>query len=1606
MSLCMAHKHDSHASVHHPNTTSSSSHLPSPVAPSDKLLASVITLPADPRVAFATYIPDSECPPYEVLEHGRRYLVSRNRSLSFSDSIFPHTHIDGESSALHAFMLTSGDSTDTCLSTLRALSMDGLKVSELSSFGTRDLYPCSPVCADQPSPCSECLSWSSSPSSSAHGFSAANLLPRKPLRGVYFHFLEAIRTRLIDDITEASKSPAGSGGSAHRMMNGFLLSSSPCSDEWAADWSHGAQLRPLVHCQLEIHLSRSRLEVYAHFRPTDFLPLEVTLPVAAGAPITLLPFGVPAYYLSAYTGPTSAVTSQFEQSLAGLGVGEWKLCGTIPKPEKNKLSRLNIQRQQDPAYIIAWLAVQNKQGEDKGMPIIWPLRLCLSSTIITQQSTRSLSHIPELPPQLQPSPPLPSSPIFAESASSELGNTLTIPSISVLTNRTLFRRTCVSPTSDLLRAFRYVSLSKSSNIDTVTSEISSYIESVAREREKERERIRREREAQLSGSPRTATTPIAVPASVTVPTSTQTLVTSSTPNEPTLSAPPSTTPGLSQPAVPDTPETNTPAINTFYPSPSSTNGKPSVQSLDSVSTPAMVHTDPSAPSDQLEAATAPFESAFDAFENMGTSWSQGPSELMNLDIGYDMPFNMNVGDITGGGGGGAGGGSRMNIDFEDDITFTEDDFDFFDQPSSTSHAHSAPSTRFVPPVGPPTTLGFSSGLLSSRNHSQSTPLAVPTVSSMPHTAIITSTDTFIPMGPDLHSNAHDLASECTELLPSPEITPHAQSVAATPQTHQPMSLIATSTFDPIPFAQSHRLSDSKYDKGKFALPSPPDEEDRTEPIPLVSPTSANGWKERYRAATDHRVGVVRRLIGVKRKSIDQGRPRRPHPSWLDDYDNVRDETGSVVADPDDPDSDTLSDSDELDIADVGALPRPATPPPAYLPLGASLLHMQFHHPYLLPLSKPLRSPGAAVAPMTIPSVVPVSVPTPVSPAAVLGAASEKSKSLEAAGNMLAREVVENAIFAKAWRASKAHVLPSRQDDVWPADVAAVAGIIKRVHVLDGPLELSSFLGKRAGTECVTEILSRSGAATAPERSLLQRLEPPMLSMGKGDHVVQLLPSSLRFWGKLGLTPLGGNKDVTSFLVIEDNGPLQPQTAATWLRRMSSVYSGHHLGSHNLGTHALCISDGILAWRLDTLRKHLVSFIGGLPSASNTLVIYITIPGLAMSLASPLFRQILSTIKRLQKSCANFPVLFHLVPEAVIATHDWTDNVAELETLCFSVYQRLSRAVKRTMSRKIIETGEPTQAYFQEPLFTLSRPITPTVLFSQHGQARSLDVLDRHTFLHVGYRFSSCGKWLLASCVDQRGESYDVGTWLTHDDVETSAVVQIWNFAARFARRANIEWRLVITKLGVLSASELDAWIHHLSATVPLCRDIPPFHISILSADCTTSWSFLQNPPNNVGHQALPRRTSNKDSTKSLYVDISTAATYILYPTIRIPLAAPTTQHWAGASFIPDSEGAPVTDALPLLPVSTTILLHAPPKQAAAGTTYPTLHIHLLHTLRSSGSSMAISDDVMHQEITRNYHELAVLAGVRGQGSDDYPLLPLHLAALEIMHDALRMEDTE
>ena len=818
-----------------------------------------------------------------------------------------------------------------------------------------------------------------------------------------------------------------------------------------------------------MHLRASRLDVCSHFRPTDLLPLDFSLPLTPGTPITLLPFGVPSYYLSTYNGPTSGITSQFEQSLAGLGAGEWKSSLPASQSERQNTFRSGIPKRTSTTYVIAWIAVQNKQGEDKGIAIIWPLQLCLTFTASSQSphARRPLPFLPDLPPQLQPSPPPPLPPPVALAlSSSDETDPLTVPTPPILGGRHISRRPCVPPASESVRAFRCLTLSKSSKVESVVSEIGMYVESIARERERERERIRREREnAQLYASPRTMATP-----------STSTSVLASAFVTTTGNSPAALSPTDGSLAAGETPiSTDAPVVVTTdanltppYPSPPSALGKATAQPI-APSVESAVAPEPPSLVPQTESSPPPLDPPFDPFGPIDATWTQPPNDFMNLGEAYDTSFDMDVDDI------GAGSGSRTtstvhaNMDFEDGFIFTEDDFDFFDRPSGAARtsrpiAHSLEESS-GPPLAGSAPMGFSPSILGDGTFSVTAAFTPGQRQSSPFTASGT-VDPFTPRFSELY-HMQDLVPTGTDMvLPSPGPTP--KSEPTTPQVklsleHQKGPSILSNFFDPIPFAQSHRLSDSKYHMGKFALPSPPDEEDRTQPIPLLSsPSQNNHWKYRYEAATNPRIGLVRKLIGVKRKSFEQGSRRtRWRPSWVQHSPDLE---YSMSGDADDAD-DIASDDEDIDGAEPAIPSRTTTPPPAYLPLGPTLLHMQFSHPCLLPLSGPLRPPGAAIAPMTIPVPFPTSVPTPVSPAAALGATSEKSKSLEAAGSMIAREVVENSIFADAWRASNTHCLPHRELDVFPADVLTLAQIIRGLPALEGPVELQAFLHHSKHVSC-------------------------------------------------------------------------------------------------------------------------------------------------------------------------------------------------------------------------------------------------------------------------------------------------------------------------------------------------------------------------------------------------------------------------------------------------------------------------------------------------------------------------------------------------------------
>ena len=614
-----------------------------------------------------------------------------------------------------------------------------------------------------------------------------------------------------------------------------------------------------------------------------------------------------------------------------------------------------------PSYVIVWVAVQNRSGEEKGINVVWPLSLCLAFLPESLQTRQGLQSLPELPTplRLHSSIPPPSS------------TTANVPQISLQDIKSTLSTIPTIPPAGLpphvavhsARSLLSLPSRVENTVDSVSREVNGFVDYVAKEREKERERIKRERDSHLNPSS----------SSQSVTTHTNNLERARTPSPPpVLGFPVSDNQGLSEP----------PSSGTCGP-------------FDGLDTEKEA-SDQDAPDTHGQPPDA--TTSYEIYPNFNSPWAQGDDQFSTLEIDYEMSFGMEMNAMDRGAG--AGGETGITADIDDIYGgFTDDDFDFFDRPTlDENYMEQTPSVSL-----------FRNPLVS--QHGAIPPVAVPT-SPTGGVAI-----------PHDHTPAlqHPASPSPSQWASTPRVDPLApidslesmsplsissQSIPPTPQvvTDLRNSLLArgSSAFDPIWFAPVYRTSDHKYASGKFSFP------DQRPPRFSGASQLTSGWRFRYDDATDPRKSVVRRLAGPLSSPDGNG------AKWEN---TTEDERG----DQSEGEGDDWSDVESIDersagfveAADISVLlDRPCTPPPQFTPLGPWLLDCQFHYSHLLPLSHPLHS-SSTFAATELQGVVPtISVPTPVSPPAMLG---EKLKSWEAAMSLLVREVVENPSWAEAWQ---------------------------------------------------------------------------------------------------------------------------------------------------------------------------------------------------------------------------------------------------------------------------------------------------------------------------------------------------------------------------------------------------------------------------------------------------------------------------------------------------------------------------------------------------------------------------------------------------------------
>jgi mediator of RNA polymerase II transcription subunit 13 len=204
------------------------------------------------------------------------------------------------------------------------------------------------------------------------------------------------------------------------------------------------------------------------------------------------------------------------------------------------------------------------------------------------------------------------------------------------------------------------------------------------------------------------------------------------------------------------------------------------------------------------------------------------------------------------------------------------------------------------------------------------------------------------------------------------------------------------------------------------------------------------------------------------------------------------------------------------------------------------------------------------------------VPTPVSPSSL---ATEQTKSFEAAGSVLAKEVVTNGAWSRGWLALTAGAQIVRQPPtLWYSDVLSTKKLLSRI---DG-LHCCSTLGK---------LFTWSGQPDLDHRLKLDELEPPQYTIAKGDALIHILPSALRFWDKLGLCPRSGKKDITAYVWYEDPGDYLRQEMSQWVNLISSKYEYRQFGRHMRGLSSRS-TDGLVPSHPDQFVKGL----GALPQS--------------------------------------------------------------------------------------------------------------------------------------------------------------------------------------------------------------------------------------------------------------------------------------------------------------------------------------------------------------------------------------------------------------------------
>ncbi|RPA85511.1 hypothetical protein BJ508DRAFT_322558 [Ascobolus immersus RN42] len=396
-----------------------------------------------------------------------------------------------------------------------------------------------------------------------------------------------------------------------------------------------------------------------------------------------------------------------------------------------------------------------------------------------------------------------------------------------------------------------------------------------------------------------------------------------------------------------------------------------------------------------------------------------------------------------------------------------------------------------------------------------------------------------------------------------------------------------------------------------------------------------------------------------------------------------------------------------------------------------------------------------------------------------------------------------------------------------------------------------------------------------------RIEPPHVHVHRGEYALDILPSALPYWETFSFAPCAGAKNVFAFVVYPDGGEVVEEAVDAFLDNVGPLYDACRLGLHlpvSLPAQAGMpeVVKGRVPWRVEgknptvsqamdglyQLAGELGVMLTGIKDEGQNVVVYVMNPFLHPASMADIARAFLR-LKRTYRAALDAArrrgnnLVLQIVPRDWIIAPDTLVVLpfARARQLAMEVYMRCQLSSEKAPDGGgYVEPPAPQHPFQANGVVTVVKPIANAIEFRLTAEP-SPSLLMENSMLHVAYRVSVDGRWCCAAWTDN------------------------WGRIRRGEMFRNVHWRLVFTKVGVVTEEEVEEWTELQKSPTGLNFAMRTPSIIILTTDLSPplsisqpipqpNWSDLGLPPDPSEWPSSPPPTSIiSDLLKDLHAEV-------------------------------------------------------------------------------------------------------------------------------------------